>query len=712
LTIRVEPGRPFPLGAEWDGGGVNFALFSANAEKVELCLFDPSGKNEVERVALPECVDEVWFGYFPDLLPGQLYGYRVYGPYDPAHGHRFNPNKLLIDPYTKSLQGRLIWSDTHFGYRLGSARGDLSMDRRDNARGMPKCQVIDGAFTWGKDKPPATPWDQTVIYELHMRGYTMRHPDLPAHVRGTAAGLSTSKVTEYLKALGITAVELLPVHAYLNDRHLVERQLSNYWGYNTINFFAPEQRYLSSGSIAEFKTMVAHFHAANIEVILDVVYNHTGEGNHLGPTLSFRGIDNASYYHLVSDNPRHYMDFTGTGNSLNLTHPRVLQMVLDSLRYWVTNMHVDGFRFDLASTLGRESNGFDQGGSFLDTIRQDPILNGVKLIAEPWDVGLGGYQLGGFGPGWAEWNDRYRDTVRRFWRGDDGMLPDLASRLTGSADIFDHRRRRPSASMNYVAVHDGFTLADLVSHENKHNEANGEDNRDGSDNNNSANYGVEGPTDDPNIQALRRRQRYNMLATLFFSNGTPLLMAGDEFGHSQKGNNNAYCQDNELTWIDWEAAAKDQDATAFVSRLIALRHKHLSLRGPHFFHGTPGPDGLKDISWLNPAGHEMTQEDWGNGISRCVGVMFNDGVPDIRPQNSKVKKDILLLLLNASTNTVLFKLPTFPGGKQWIVDVDTNTPERDDAAGHAFESDLQLAERSLALLRLEMTPSSSNLKPQ
>src|SRR5579885_124360 len=583
---RILPGSPYPLGATWDGRGVNFALFSAHAVKVELCLFDRVDAHESERIVLPECSDHVWHGYLPDAGPGLLYGYRVHGPYEPERGHRFNPHKLLLDPYARLIRGRLRWSDAHFGYRIGSPREDLSFDRRDNARGMPKCQVIDPAFTWGVDRPPCHAWSESVIYEAHLRGFTMRHPELPENLRGTVAGFAGAPVIDYLKGLGITAIELLPVQAHVDDRYLIERGLTNYWGYNTIGFFAPEPGYLSSGRLHEFKTMVARLHDAGIEVILDVVYNHTGEGNQLGPTLCFRGIDNASYYRLQPDAPRYYVDDTGTGNSLNLTHPRVMQMVMDSLRYWTGEMHVDGFRFDLASTLGRGPQGFDPHCSLFSAMRQDPLLARVKLIAEPWDLGPGGYQLGHFGAGWSEWNDRYRDSVRRFWRGDAGALPELATRITGSADLFDHDGRHPRASINFLTAHDGFTLQDLVSYEHKHNAANGEDNRDGRDEAYSANYGIEGPTDDENILALRRRQRRNMLATLLLSQGTPMLLAGDEFGRTQRGNNNAYAQDNEISWVDWEAIDDDtRGDIGFVRRLLNLRRQHSALRWPRFLHG-------------------------------------------------------------------------------------------------------------------------------
>ena len=544
---RIDPGLPFPLGATWYGTGVNFALFSAHAEKVELCIFDARGRRELERIELPEYTDEVWHGYLNDARPGMLYGYRVYGPYDPARGHRFNPNKLLLDPYAKALAGALRWTDAHYGYRIGSHREDLSFDRRDNAGGMPKCVVVEGAFTWSAETRPFVPWTQTVFYELHVRGFTIQHPGVPPDLRGTFSGLATPAVVSYLQELGVTTVELLPVHAFVDDRRLVEHKLRNYWGYNTIGFFAPEQRYLQTGEPNEFKTMVKRLHEAGIEVVLDVVYNHTAEGNHLGPTLSFKGIDNATYYRLA-ENQRYYDDATGTGNTLDLRHPRVLQMVTDSLRYWVQEMHVDGFRFDLAPALAREHSGYTRDAAFFKALAQDPVLSRVKLIAEPWDVGHGGYQLGNSPPGWSEWNGKYRDTVRRFWKGDVGVLPELASRLAGSSDLFERQGRRPRASVNLVTVHDGFTLTDLVSYDKKHNEANHEQNLDGSDANYSWNCGVEGPTADPEIRALRQRQKRNLLATLLFSLGVPLIQAGDEFGRTQRGNNNAYCQDNEISW--------------------------------------------------------------------------------------------------------------------------------------------------------------------
>jgi glycogen operon protein len=642
-TRRLEAGRSYPLGATWDGTGANFALFSAHAERVDLCIFDARGRREIARHTLPEYTDEVWHGYLPGLRPGALYGYRVYGPYDPANGHRFNHHKLLLDPYAKALSGTLRWSDAHYGYRIGASRGDLSFDRRDNAGGMPKSVVVDTSFTWGADRSPDVPWMRTVFYETHVRGYTMLHPDVPPAARGTFLGLASPRVVEHLVNLGVTTVELLPVQAFIDDRYLVEKRLRNYWGYNTIGYFAPESRYLSAHH-DEFKTMVKTLHEAGLEVILDVVYNHTAEGNHLGPTLSFRGIDNRAYYRLAEDK-RYYEDATGCGNTLDLRHPRVLQLVTDSLRYWVEEMHVDGFRFDLAPALAREEHGYDYNAGFFKAIRQDPVLSRCKLVAEPWDVGPGGYQLGGFPPGWSEWNGRYRDTVRRYWRGRDGMLSEFASRLAGSSDVFAKHGRRPRASINFVTVHDGFTLADLVSYDAKHNDANFEGNHDGSDDNASWNCGVEGATADPAILALRERQKRNLLATLLISLGVPLLLAGDEFGHSQRGNNNAYCQDNEISWLDWNGrSARDLAFGDFVKTVLRLRREHPAFQYDAFFTGRPRPgNDRKDIAWYTPAGTEMTGEDW-QGAGRAIGVFFGD-----RP--------LFAVLFNAADADVTFTLP-------------------------------------------------------
>jgi isoamylase len=673
---RVWPGRPFPLGATWDGKGVNFALFSAHAERVELCLFDANGVREIGRVTLPEHTDEVWHGYLPDARPGTLYGYRVHGPYEPKNGHRFNPHKLLLDPYAKALFGRYLRSDTIFGYRIGSPREDLSFDRRDSARAMPKCRVVDPSFHWGDDRPPEIPWDDTIIYEAHVRGLTMRHPALPVPLRGSCAALGSQPVVDYLRSLGITAIELLPVHSSFSEPSLLEKGLKNYWGYNTIGFFSPDQRLLSTGLVSEFQTMVRQLHDAGIEVILDVVYNHTAEGNHLGPTLSFRGIDNASYYRLMPDEKRHYINDAGTGNTLNLAHPRVLQMVLDSLHYWAREMHVDGFRFDLATTLGREEPGFDPGSGFFDAVRQAPWLAETKLIAEPWDIGQGGYQLGQFPPGWSEWNDRYRDTVRRYWRGDSGILPQLASRITASADLFDHRGRRPWVSVNFVTAHDGFTLNDLVSYNEKHNEANLESNQDGHTENLSFNFGVEGPTDAPEIVAQREQQMRNFIATLLLSQGTPMLLAGDEFGRSQQGNSNAYCQDNEITWLDWQHQPRSRAVFDFTRRMIRFRRQHPVLRRTRFMHGrAQSGDGVKDITWYTPQGTEKTSEQWNDQQARCLGVLLNGRAnPPIGPDGIAVSDDLLLIIMNAHHEVVDFTLPTLPAAISWLRLLDTTDP--------------------------------------
>ena len=669
----VWPGQPYPLGATWDGEGVNFALYSEHAEKVELCLFGDSGKREL-RVALPEQTDMVWHGYMPEVRPGQLYGYRVYGPYAPEKGQRFNHHKLLLDPYGKQIQGRINWSDSHFGYRVGHKLEDLSFDRRDDAAGMPKNRVIDSAFTWGTDRAPRIPWHETVIYELHVKGFTQCHPDVPEHLRGTYAGLATAPVMEYLNRSGVTAVELMPVHAFVDDRQLVERGLRNYWGYNSIGFFAPEPRYLATNSVREFKTMVKTLHSAGLEVILDVVYNHTAEGNHLGPTLSLKGIDNSNYYRLVGNDPRYYMDYTGTGNTLNMRHPRVLQLIMDSLRYWVLEMHVDGFRFDLAATLARELHAVNRLAAFLDIIHQDPVLSQVKLIAEPWDVGEGGYQVGNFPIGWAEWNDRYRDTVRSYWKGDTGTVGDLAYRITGSSDLYAHSGRRPYASINFITAHDGFTLQDLVRYKEKHNQANGEENRDGNNNNRSWNCGVEGPTDDPNILALRAQQKRNLLATLFLSQGVPMMYQGDAIGHTQNGNNNAYCQDNETSWLNWDLKAEDRELLAFVQRMINLRRRHPVFRRRRFFQGRPIKGAnVKDVLWVNPAGNEMSEEEWRDPAVCCLGMFLSgQGLDETEPRGRKLSDENFLLLLNAHHEDVQFHLPSIGGEGRFAAWMDTS----------------------------------------
>jgi isoamylase len=673
LASVAWPGHPYPLGATWDGQGVNFALFSENADRVELCIFDPSGKTEIERIELRERTDRIWHCYLPYCRLGQLYGYRVHGPYDPENGHRFNPNKLLLDPYAKATVGPLDWSYPHFGYRLGAEEEDLSYDERDNAAGMPKCRVVDTAFTWGEDRPPRTPWDETVIYELHVKGFTKRHPNIPEDLRGTYAGLASAPAIEHLKRLGVTAVELMPVHSFVDDKHLVDKGLKNYWGYNSIGFFAPDMRYSATGSIGEFKTMVKRLHSAGLEVILDVVYNHTAEGNHLGPTLTFRGIDNAAYYRLVPDDLRYYMDFTGTGNTLNMMHPRVLQLIMDSLRYWILEMHVDGFRFDLASALARQLYEVDQLSSFFTIIHQDPVISQAKLIAEPWDVGEGGYQVGNFPIGWAEWNGKYRDVERAYWKGDGGLVDELAYRLTGSSDLYEHGGRRPYASINFVTAHDGFTLRDLVSYDEKHNEANGEANGDGESHNLSHNYGVEGPTDDVEIRRIRARQRRNIMATLLLSQGVPMILSGDEMGRTQGGNNNAYCQDNELSWLDWEFSILDRNFLAFVRRMIRLRKEHPAFRRRRFFQGRElrGADA-KDITWLTPAGREMTDEEWNNSFARSLGLQMSgllEGEYDA--QGRPEVDDDFLLLFNADQEEVTFQIPPFPEEARWEVFMDT-----------------------------------------
>jgi isoamylase len=671
-TVRLAAGLPYPLGATWDGRGTNFALFSANAQAVELCLFDKSGRREVERVPLPEHTEDIWHGYLPDVAPGQLYGYRVHGRYDPESGFRFNPYKLLLDPYAKALAGRLVWSDAHYSFRAGGSRGDLAMDRRDNARGMPKAVVIDEAFSWGNERRPAIAWEDTIIYEAHVKGLTRLRDDVPPGWRGFFSGLAAPGVIDHLKRLGVTAIELLPIHALVDDRYLIEHGLVNYWGYSTLGFFAPDPRYAPDGPLDAFRSTVSRLHDAGIEVLLDVVYNHTAEGNHLGPTLSFRGIDNTSYYWLVPGSPRYYDDFTGCGNALKLTHPRVLQLVMDSLRYWVEVCHVDGFRFDLASTLGRGPHGFDRGSWFFAAVRQDPVLATTKLIAEPWDLGLGGYQVGGFPPGWSEWNDHYRRTLRRYWAGEGNLIGDVGGRMTGSSDLFRHNGRGPRASINHITVHDGFTLADLVSYERKHNRANAEDNRDGSDDNQSTNCGHEGPTRDPAIIALRQQLRRNQLACLMLAHGVPLLLAGDEIGNSQKGNNNAYCQDNEIGWVDWSGHHRaGEDLTELIARLTAIRRAYPQLRPRHWVEGRR-TDGSYGALWFTPHGTEMHEKDWnfpeGRFLSYLLGPLRR-GSPH------------LFIVLNAAPQAIAFKLPIIADADHWEMLLDTTHPS--GAPSHA-----------------------------
>jgi glycogen operon protein len=674
VSNRVKEGSAQAHGAIWDGKGTNFTLFSAHATKVEVCLFDAAGEKELERLALPEYTDQFWHGYIPDVNPGSVYGFRVHGPYEPEQGHRFNPNKLLLDPYARAHIGELKWCPEVFGYTIGHKDEDLSFDERDSAAFVPKCVVIDPDFDWkGQPRKRGVPWDQTIVYEAHVKGFTQLHPRVPAHQRGTYAGLATREVVEYVKSLGVTSIELLPIHTFINDSGLLERGLTNYWGYNSIGFFAPDPRYASAPeqSLREFKEMVATYHDAGLEVILDVVYNHTAEGNERGPTLSFKGIDNASYYRLLPDQKRFYINDTGTGNTLNLSHPNVIEMVTDSLRYWVNELHVDGFRFDLGTILAREPNGFDNQSGFLKACSQDPVLRTVKLIAEPWDCGPGGYQVGGFPPGWAEWNDRYRDTVRDFWKGS-ASASAVAQRLCASADVFNRYGRRPWACVNFVAAHDGFTVNDLVTYNDKHNEANGEDNRDGSNDNRSWNCGVEGVTADAGINALRERQIRNLLATLLLSQGTPMLLAGDEFGRTQQGNNNAYCQDNEISWLDWNLEAKGRSLIKFVQTLCELRRKYPILHRSRFLTGAYDEElEVKDLTWINASGFEMSAEQWGDTLMKCFGMLM-DGRARPTGVRQRGTEAAMLLVLNAHHDLVEFKLPECPGAQAWKLLLDTN----------------------------------------
>jgi isoamylase len=697
---HVTPGQPFPLGATWDGAGVNFAVYSSGASKVELCLFaGPEADAKVETFTLPEVTDQVWHGYLRGIGPGQRYGYRVHGPYEPERGWRYNPAKLLLDPYARAIAGQLNWQAPVFGYALGHAEADLSRDDQDSAWGMPRGVVIDPRFDWEDDAPPRTPWEQTVIYEAHLKGLTARHPEVPPEQRGTYAGLTAPPILEHLKQLGVTAIELLPLHAFVDEGFLLDRGLVNYWGYSTLGFFAPEARYASAddgAQVTEFKAMVRALHRAGLEVLLDVVYNHTAEGNEQGPTLSLRGLDNPTYYQLVPQHERYYLDFTGTGNSPNVRHPQTLQLILDSLRYWVTEMHVDGFRFDLATTLGRTNGAPDPFAPFFDLVHQDPVLARVKLIAEPWDVGENGYQVGNLPVRWSEWNGKFRDTVRRYWRGDPGQRRELSVRLVGSPDLYQAGGRSPRASINFVVVHDGFTLQDLVSYATKHNEANGEENRDGSDDNMSANYGAEGPTDDPAILDVRRRQQRNLLATLFFSQGVPLLAHGDEIGRTQQGNNNGYCQDNELTWCDWEHV--DLALLDFTRRLARLRAEHPALRRRHFFRGETDAAGQPDLTWLRPDGQPLVDEDWEQADARALGMRLAGGATDeVEPDGAPIEDDTLLLLLNAHDGEVSF---TLPDDASWETLLDTADPEASEARHtHDGGSALPIVARSLVLLR-------------
>ena len=706
--LKIWTGHPYPLGATWMGNGVNFALFSAHATSIDLCLFDDlDAVQETVRIPMAEQTDQVWHVFLPDVRPGQLYGFRVSGPYEPTRGLRFNSSKLLLDPYAKAIAGEIMWADEMFGYVVGDKNEDLIRDFRDDAWGMPKCVVVDSAFDWHDDRRPNIPLHQSIVYEMHVKGFTKLFEAVPEKLRGFYAGLGSGPAIEYLKTLGVTAVELLPVHAHVDDKDLQDRGLTNYWGYNTIGFFAPHGPYSSGGQmgeqVTEFKEMVRNLHAAGIEVILDVVYNHTGEGNHLGPTLCFRGIDNIASYKLSPENPRFYRDYTGTGNTTETLHPRTLQMVLDSLRYWVVDMHVDGFRFDLASALARDFSGFNRLHPFFEAIQQDPILSQVKLIAEPWDVGDGGYQVGGFPTGWSEWNGKYRDASRSYWKGDEGRIGEMAHRLTGSPDLYQHDGRRPYASVNFITSHDGFTLNDLVSYNEKHNDANGENNQDGENNNQSWNGGAEGPATDEKINALRRKQRRNFLTTLFLSQGVPMLLGGDEFARTQNGNNNAYCQDNEVSWFNWNRNEEQYMLLEFTRRLIELRKDHPVFRRPKFLQGRRirGAE-VKDVMWFNPGGNEMSDEEWASPFVRCLGMLLSGDTADVLNfEGEPVRDQTFLLLINGHYQLIQFLLPGLEN-LEWELLLDTKEESGFLAKTKKFASgdDFDLAERSSALFRL------------
>ena len=709
--MRVWPGSPYPLGATWDGVGVNFAIFSEHASRVELCLFDaPGARTEFVTIPLNEQTDMVWHGYLPDARPGQLYGYRVHGPYEPHNGHRFNPHKLVLDPYAKVIGRTVQWHDSLFGFKPGT--DDTTFDDRDSAAHGPLAAVIDSAFTWGDDRPLRTPWHHTLIYEVHVKGLTKLNQQIPEPLRGTYLGLGSEPAIRHLTSLGVTAVELMPVHHHTDEWHVVQRRLSNYWGYNTLSYFAPDIRYAVSRSyldaVREFKMMVRALHAAGLEVILDVVYNHTAEGNHLGPTLSLRGIDNTSYYRLLPNEPRFYQDFTGCGNTLNMRSPRVLQLIMDSLRYWVLEMHVDGFRFDLASALARELHAVDKLGAFFDIIHQDPVLSQVKLIAEPWDLGEGGYQVGNFPTKWTEWNGKYRDAVRRFWRGDGGVVSELATRLSGSSDLYEQSGRRPYASINFITAHDGFTMADLVSYADKHNEANGERNADGENHNLSWNCGVEGPTTDRRVLELRERQRRNLMATLMLSVGVPMISGGDEVGRTQGGNNNAYCQDNPISWTSWDLSAGERAFLEFTRRVIEIWKNHPVLRRRRFFQGRRirGKE-VFDIAWLDPSGAEMTDETWSSPDVRCVGVRLNgDAIDEVNERGERIAGDTLVLLLNGGERDMPFVLPATSPNECWGTLLDTADPwqpARRLRTGDRYE----LRARSMAVLKLNRRRASA-----
>jgi isoamylase len=701
LKLNIREGNPDPRGATWDGSGTNFAIFSENATKVEVCLFDSEGKEEVERIELPEYTNQIWHGYLPGVKPAARYGYRVFGPYEPENGHRFNPNKLLLDPYACAYVGHVEWNPALFGYEMESG-DDKSFDQRDSAPFMPKCVVVDPNFDWkGKPGRLCRPWDDTIIYETHVKGFTKQRMDLPEGIRGTYAGLGRPEILKYIKSLGVTSVELLPIHAFVQDSNLLEKGLRNYWGYNSIGFFAPYAAYASNKaeSLREFKEMVASMHEEGLEVILDVVYNHTAEGNELGPTLSFKGIDNSSYYRLIPDQKRYYVNDTGTGNTFNLSHPRVIQLVADSLRYWVEQTHVDGFRFDLGTILAREPNGFDNRSGFLKACCQDPVLTTVKLIAEPWDCGPGGYQVGGFPPGWAEWNDKFRDNVRDFWKGE-ASASDFVKRLCASGESFNTQGRRPWASVNFITAHDGFTLNDLVTYNEKHNDANGENNNDGSSDNRSWNCGVEGPTENADINALRQRQIRNFLVTLLLSQGTPMLLAGDEFGRTQHGNNNAYCQDDKISWLNWDLQEKGSRLIDFVKRLNDLRHRYPILRRDRFLTGEFVEElGVKDVTWINANGIEMEDKQWGDSGMRCFGMLL-----DGRAQKSGIRKlgeeVTLLMIINGHTDVVEFALPKCAGGRAWSLLIDTNFEDLCESGVFGFGGKYDVTSRSVLLFAL------------
>jgi len=713
MPRSILPGKPYPQGATWDGTGVNFSLYSEKATAVELCLFEDLDSNECEVVPVRESTGYVWHCYLPGIKLGQLYGYRVHGPSHPERGERFNSAKLLIDPYARAMAGSLNWDAGVFGYKLGDPAQDLSIDETDDAWGVPKCVVSTSHFDWENDRPPLTPLHDSIIYEVHVKGFTALHPEIPEELRGTYAGLAHPVAIEYLKKLGVTAVELMPVHEFVDDKHLLDRGLRNYWGYNSINFFAPEARYSASGDrgeqIGEFKQMVKALHRAGIEVILDVVYNHTAEGNQMGPTLSFKGIDNSTYYRLMPDKPRFYMDYTGTGNTLNVRHPQVLKLVMDSLRYWVQEMHVDGFRFDLAAALARELHEVDRLSAFFDIINQDPVISQAKLIAEPWDVGEGGYQVGKFPPLWAEWNGRYRDGVRRYWKGDDGQLAELGYRLTGSSDLYQRDSRHPTASINFVTAHDGFTMHDLVSYNGKHNAANGEDNRDGTNENYSWNCGEEGETTNPEIVEMRERQKRNFLLTLLCSQGVPMICGGDEIGRTQKGNNNGYAQDNEISWYHWNLTDRDKSLLEFTRKLVELRRQHPNLHRRKFFQDrniNPGQSERRvnghsepDITWLRPDGGEMTEEEWNAGWVRCIGVLLNGRtLDDVNGVGEPIRDETYLIMLNPHHEPIQFYMPLREGAA-WQMVIDSANPEGAEKASIGARDYYPLPARSSAVLR-------------